>query len=304
MADRPDAGAGAPRGRARSFLFIPAHSTRMLAKIDMLRPDAFIADLEDGVPPAEKRQARDNVRTIMSEGDAASRPPVYVRVNDLESGLWLDDIRAAAGAPIAGFVIPKFESFLRLADVERELSALEGPTERGAGGVKLILQLESMRGFRELLTASDAPASGRLVGLALGAEDFAASLSTFSAVDPDMIDFARKLLVLNARSLGVLAIDTIHADVRDLAGLRTESARVARMGFDGKLAIHPSQVEVINDCLSPSPDDIARARRVLEHAPEIEERGAISVDGLMFDRAHLNWAQKVQRYWPEGFRKD
>jgi citrate lyase subunit beta/citryl-CoA lyase len=201
-------------------------------------------------------------------------------------------------------VIPKFESLMKLADLVRELSALESRTGRGNGEVKLILQLESMKGFRELLGSGNAPVSGRLVGLALGAEDFAASLSTFSAVDPDMIAFARKLLMLHARSLGVLSIDTIHADFRDLAGLRSESARIARMGFDGKLAIHPSQIEVINACLSPSPEDIERARGVLEHAPEIEERGAIAVDGLMFDRAHLNWALKVQHYWPEGFRRD
>jgi citrate lyase subunit beta/citryl-CoA lyase len=275
----------------------------MLGKIASLEPDAFIVDFEDGVPPDRKQLARDNLRASpWSRCDAGSRPPVFVRINDLESQLWLEDVRAALETPIAGLVIPKFESFDRLADVDREATACEGRAGHRDGRTRLILQIESMKGFRELFASGDPPASRRLLGLALGAEDFASTLSTFSAIDSDTIDFSRRLLLLHARSMGVLCIDTIHADIKDLGGLAEQSLRIARMGFDGKLAIHPDQIEVINSRLSPSPEDAARARNVLEHRAEIEERGAIEAGGQMIDRAHLNWALKVERHWPEEVR--
>lgn len=305
MTDLPAAERRLPGRHARSFLFIPGRNARMLGKIASLEPDAFIVDFEDGVPPDKKQLARDTLRTEpWSRCDAGSRPPVFVRINDLDSQLWLEDVRAALETPIAGLVIPKFESFDRLADVDREVSACEGRAGRRDGQTMLILQLESMKGFRELFTRRDPPASRRLLGLALGAEDFASTLSTFSAIDPDTIDFSRRLLLLHARSMGVLCIDTIHADIKDLEGLAAQSLRIARMGFDGKLAVHPAQIEVINTCLSPSPEDAARARRILEHRAQIEERGAIEAGGHMLDRAHLNWALKVQRHWPEKVRGD
>ena len=303
MTDHLDAERPLPGRHARSFLFIPGHNSRMLAKMASLEPDAFIVDFEDGVPPDKKQLARDNLRSEpWSPRDAESRPPVFVRINDLDSQLWVEDVRVALETPIAGLVIPKFESFDKLADVDREVSACEGRAGLRGGRTRLILQLESMKGFRELFRSQDLPASRRLAGLALGAEDFASSLSTFSAIDADMIDFARRLLLLHARSMGVLCIDTVHADIRNLDGLAAQALRIARMGFDGKLAIHPDQIAVINSSLSPSAEDAARARSVLDHRAEIEERGAIAVDGHMFDRAHLNWALKVQHHWPREVR--
>jgi citrate lyase subunit beta / citryl-CoA lyase len=285
-------------GSPRSFLFIPAQNAGMLAKINVFRPDAFVLDLEDAVPAQQKPEARKNILAQMAESHGRSAlPPVYVRINDLDTPYPLDDIHGTFHERIAGFIVPKFESFVKLADIGSAIADLEKKTKRGTDETRLILQIESMKGLRELFRAEESPLLGRVAGLALGGEDFASSLSSFSEIDADMLSFARKMLVMHARSFGILAIDTIYRNFQDSAGLEEESRKVARMGFDGKLAIHPDQVDVINACLSPSNQDLERVKNILENQSRIEETGVIEVDGVMFDAAHLKWAQKVHELW-------
>ena len=101
------------------------------------------------------------------------------------------------------------------------------------------------------------------------------------------------MILLYAKSNNLLAIDTVHKNFRDPEGLKSETDRIARMGFDGKLAIHPNQIETINDSFYPSGEEMERIELILKHKEAIESKGVIDVNGIMLDAAHLKWAQKV-----------
>lgn len=282
----------------RSLLFVPAGTTKMLAKIEALTPDAFILDLEDSVPLEQKQTARDNIAAYLKRttGDT-SIPPLYIRCNDLDSNLWREDLGTTFHKNISGYVVPKFESTEKVIELQRTMAEEENSRNIPVGTMAIILQIESMRGCRELFELNRTSFLRRLKGLAFGGEDYLGSLSRFCEIDPEMLDYARKLIVLHARALDVPAIDTVYKNFRDAEGLKKESETVARMGFEGKLAIHPNQIEPINACFSPSSATLERARKILEIRDQIEQRGAIDAGGVMLDRAHLTWALELHDRW-------
>ncbi len=280
--------------RLRSLLFVPSNDRKMIDKIDTLRPDAFILDLEDSVPKDQKEEARRVIAEKMSnrktKGDDID---IFIRINDLGAEYSQADIAETICPGICGYLIPKFESVNELTRIAELISQIEKKQKIIHGKTKLMLLVESLKGINELKSLQMKELFGRLNALVLGGEDYLSSLSCFFVGSEDMLDFARKMILLYAKSNDLLAIDTVYKSFRDPEGLKSETNKIARMGFDGKLAIHPNQIEIINNSFKPSDEEMERIKLILKYREIIERNGAIDVNGNMLDTAHLKWAQKA-----------
>ena len=279
--------------RLRSLLFVPGDRPERFAKAAATGADAIILDLEDSVAPERKGAARDAVRAYLAarqphpsgasrEGD---RPCVFVRINPLGSDCVDEDHAALAGARPDGLVLPKAEGaadVLRLAE-QLPLPILPVATETPAA----IFQLGGYAG-----------AARHLAGLTWGAEDLPAALGASTSREADgsytaPYQLARSLTLFGAHAAGAPAIETVYPDFRDLAGLAAYAARGRRDGFAGMMAIHPSQVAVINVAFTPSADELAHAREVVELFAAHPGAGALQLDGRMVDAPHLKAAQRL-----------
>lgn len=286
----------------RSFLFVPGDHPERLAKALDRDADALILDLEDSVAPEDKVRARANVAAFLRETRAEKRRALLIaRVNGLATGLIDDDLDAViASAPDAIF-LPKAEGGGAISHLDAKLAVREA---RGglADGAIAIYALATETARAVLTTASYAACSARLAGLAWGREDLSVALGTSATHDEyghllDTFRLARGLCLLGAYAAGAQAIDAVEPDFTNLARLRRESLAAWRDGFTGKLAIHPSQVAIINECFRPSREELAEARALVAAFAQAGGRGAIAVDGVMRDVPHLERARRlVARY--------
>ncbi len=270
----------------RSLLFVPADSEKKLAKAKSSPADALILDLEDAVAANNRPKARALAVEFLKDKHPQS---IFVRVNPVGSDDYARDLAAIAPASPAGLVIPKPDSPATLQQVDRDLAPYEAP-------IKL------------LPVATETPASvfnladyaktklPRLAALTWGAEDLSAALGAAANRDDNgeflfTYKLARSLCLIAAKAAGVEAIETLHADFRDAAGLERAARAAAREGFSGMLAIHPAQVEIINAAFTPSQSDIDRANRVV--AAFANGAGVAALDGKMLDRPHLKQAEHI-----------
>lgn len=286
----------------RSFLFVPGDRPERLAKALDRDADALILDLEDSVAPEDKVRARANVAAFLRETRAEKRRALLIaRVNGLATGLIDDDLDAViASAPDAIF-LPKAEGGGAISHLDAKLAVREA---RGglADGAIAIYALATETARAVLTTASYAACSARLAGLAWGREDLSVALGASAMHDEyghllDTFRLARGLCLLGAYAAGAQAIDAVEPDFTNLARLRRESLAAWRDGFTGKLAIHPSQVAIINECFRPSREELAEARALVAAFAQAGGRGAIAVDGVMRDVPHLERARRlVARY--------
>jgi citrate lyase subunit beta / citryl-CoA lyase len=280
---------------ARSFLYVPANREKFLEKAIGLPSDAFIFDLEDSVPAAEKANARAGVR------EYAPKIPdnrVWVRVNGLDTGLATGDLDAVIGvAGIAGIFLPKVETSEEVTHWDAMIGALE--TRRGleTGAIKLVLSIESARG---VLNAFDmAVAATRVVSLTFGGArdgDLNTDLGCAWSIDgPEMLH-ARSHTLLAARAARFDSpLDGVFADVRDPEGFERDTTLSRRLGYRGRKLIHPSQIERCNRLYRPSAAELDYYARVLEAFDAAVEQGSASttVDGRMIDLAMANAARRV-----------
>lgn len=269
----------------RSLLFLPGNSPSLLGNADILGADAIIFDLEDAVPPDEKDAARILVRNAMPK---LRRKGLYhiVRINAVdESGFWRDDLRTVLPAR-PDFIMPtKVSGADALRPVLSEIAA------RGSGA-RLMPLIETALGVENALAIASFE---RVAAILLGAEDLTADLSCPRTKGGAEIAYARGRVVMAARAAGVLPIDTPFTDVFDDDGL-AEDARIARaLGFAGKAAISPRHIAGINAAFSPTPDEIAYAREVLEAIGQgrKEGKGAVSLRGKMIDAPIVNRAKRL-----------
>ena len=286
----------------RSFLFVPGDRPERLAKALDRDADALILDLEDSVAPEDKVRARANIAAFLRETRAEKRRALLIaRVNGLATGLIDDDLDAViASAPDAIF-LPKAEGGGAISHLDAKLAVREA---RGglADGAIAIYALATETARAVLTTASYAACSARLAGLAWGREDLSVALGASAMHDEyghllDTFRLARGLCLLGAYAAGAQAIDAVEPDFTNLARLRRESLAAWRDGFTGKLAIHPSQVAIINECFRPSREELAEARALVAAFAQAGGRGAIAVDGVMRDVPHLERARRlVARY--------
>jgi citrate lyase subunit beta/citryl-CoA lyase len=266
----------------RSLLFVPGNKANMLEKALGLKPDAFVPDMEDSVPAAEKANARETIARFLPRF-AASGVPVIPRVNSRDTE-WLEaDLAAVVGRAIFGISVGK----VRGAGDISALSQLIGDLERRAGLTVGTLRLLPWIETAEAIVNVSAicRASERIVAVAFGGEDFTNDMGVERLEDESQVAYARQSLCVAARAAHVLALDTPYFKLRDVDGLRDNSLRAKSIGFKGKFAIHPEQIDALNECFSPSAQEIAHAERVVAAYEEAEARGraSTSLDGWVID---------------------
>lgn len=290
----------------RCPLFIPGNRSDMLGKAERYSPSAFIPDMEDSVPMSNKAEAR-AITTESLPFLFALGKPVVPRVNSLLTGLAKDDLKAVVGPYIVAISIGKIRSADDIAVVDGMLSELEANCGIGVGKVGILPWLETASA---IVNAFDiCKASERVRWVAFGAEDYSADMGISRSVDVGGGDdtgileeygeasllYARSAVAVAARAADVQALDTPYVKFRDPDGLRSEAGLARRLGYSGKFAIHPAQVEVIEEIFTPTDAEIDRARRVLEVArvAELEGRGSVSLDGEMIDAPVVARARNV-----------
>jgi len=281
----------------RSMLFVPGDSPDKMGKALGYGADALIIDLEDAVGPAHKDSARRATADFLKSFDAVQGTRLYVRVNDMSSGMVADDLEATVAPCLSGFVLPKArsgEDVRALAQMLDGAEALNG-LEPGALSI-VVISTETPEAVLDM--GSFANCGDRLEALSWGAEDLSAAIGATTNRDeqnaytpPFML--ARNLCLLAAAAAGVQAMDTVYTQFRDLEGLGHECELAARDGFTGKIAIHPGQIPVINEAFTPSETEIDEARRVQAAFEAEPDAGVVSLDGRMIDRPHLKIAVRI-----------
>lgn len=285
----------------RSWLFVPGDSEKKQSKAADTGADAIILDLEDSVTPANKARARElTLGWLQAHGTANgdSAQGRWVRINALDSGMWRDDLSAVmAGAP-DGIMLPKSagpESVEQLAATLAELERRHGLAE---GSTRILPLVSETAAAAITIPAYARTALPRLAGLTWGAEDLSAAIGATRkrGADGQWTDafrFARVQTLLTAHACEVMAIDTLHADFADEAGLRLAAEAARADGFSGMLAIHPAQVAVINAAFTPSDAELAEARAIVAAFAANPDAGALQIEGRMIDRPHLRLAQRL-----------
>lgn len=281
----------------RSWLFIPGDSPAKIAKAASSGADAVIFDLEDSVALSQKNEARALVAATLRESRQDVAPALWVRINPMASGLALDDLAAVVPAAPAGIVLPKPDSAADIIRLSHYLDAFEAASNVPIGNIKILpITTETPASLFGL--AGYGSAGPRLIGLTWGAEDLPAAIgaSTGRLEDGTLTDLcrlARSLCLAAAANASVPAIDTVYPDFRNLAGLRMSATAARREGFCGMMAIHPSQVAIINEVMTPSDAEVAFARRVADLFAADPGAGVIALDGKMLDQPHLKQALRI-----------
>jgi citrate lyase subunit beta / citryl-CoA lyase len=282
--------------KLRSLLFVPGDSAKKFARASTSGADVLILDLEDAVAPSMKEAARRIVAGWVDTADGLTSK-LFVRVNPLETGLTLGDLASVVRPGLAGILAPKVNGAQDVATIAAMLDRLEADAGMAAGSVKImVVATETPLAMFHL--GSYTPPHPRLIAMTWGAEDLSAALGATANKEADgnwtfPYQVARAHCLFAAGAAGVFPVDTLYADFRDTAGLEVDCRRARRDGFLGRIAIHPDQVETINRCFSPSEDDIAHARRIVELFAAQPDVGTIGIDGKMYDIPHLKAAHKV-----------
>jgi citrate lyase subunit beta/citryl-CoA lyase len=276
----------------RSLLFVPADSEKKLAKARGSAADALILDLEDSVAADNRPRARAMIREFLSDRHAQS---IWVRINPLGSDDFIRDVEAIVASQPSGFVIPKPDGPHVLNVIDAHILTRESLADLPAGGIKLLpVATETPTSVLSLGDYRSPPP--RLAALTWGAEDLAAALGAAGNRDEHgefLLTFkiVRTMCLIAAKAAGVDALDTLHANFRDMAGLERAARAAQREGFSGMLAIHPDQVETINAAFTPSQSDVEHARKVV--AAFESGAGVASLDGRMLDQPHLKQANHI-----------
>ena len=277
--------------RLRSLLFVPGDRPERFAKAAASGADAIILDLEDAVSPANKEAARGAVADYL----AGTREVItIVRVNPLDGHMTAADIAAVAGARPDAIMLPKAEGAPCIARIDTILRSETAPD----ASLPPILPIATETPAAIFTLGSYREARERLLGLTWGAEDLPAAIGAMTSREEDgrytpPYDVARALTLFAAHGAGVAAIDTVFPAIKDEAGLAAYAARARRDGFNGMMAIHPSQVAPINAAFTPSAGDVARAQAIVDAFAANPGAGVLQVDGKMIDAPHLKQARHI-----------
>ena len=290
----------------------------MLDKATGMRPGAFAPDMEDAVPPAEKERARHTIAEKLPALAATGRL-VIPRVNSIESGLLEDDVAAVAGPNIDAISIGKIRSPKDILHVDAILTRAERSGKLPAGSIAILPWIETAAGIVNVYEI--ARSSPRIRWLAFGADDFTADMDiprptpgnsphipTGSQADlparllaePGLI-WPRSAVAIAARAAGAQALDTPYVAYRDQQGLLAEATIARKLGYTGKCAIHPAQIETIESVFAPTRDEIEYARRVMNAWDEATARGsgATSLDGVLIDTPVVERARRLLGALPQ-----
>ncbi len=276
----------------RAALYMPGDSMRKIQKAAALTVDTIIMDIEDGVARNRKAAARATILEALQTVDFGANEKL-VRVNPVGSGWTAQDIIETVTGRPDGYVVPKVESAADLHYIDRLLNDLEAQHGLERGSLSLHAIVETARGI--LNVADIAQASPRLTALQFGAEDLAGDIGATRTPASWEVFYARSAVVTAAAAFRLQAIDGVYLNLDDPEGCYEEAKRAAEMGYTGKMAIHPKQIEPLHRAFTPTDEEIAAARRVVEAAAahQAEGVGAFALDGRMVDQPIVNEAQHV-----------
>lgn len=265
----------------RSVLFSPGDQPELLGKAPNAGADVVVFDLEDAVVPEKKAEAREYVADAVAENSPDCE--ICVRINPLESGGRTD--LQALSTPPDSVMLPKVEQ-------ASDVSVLADALDEQAFAIPILALLETASG---IVNATDIASVPETAAVLFGAEDLSADIGATRTDSGTEVLAARQQVVLAAASAGVEAIDTLVTDFRDTEGLKADAERAREWGFDGKMAIHPAQVSIINEAFTPTAEQIEWAKRVMtaQKQAQAEGRGVFSVDGEMIDAPLITQAETI-----------
>lgn len=272
-------------------MFVPGNNPAMMQDAFIYGPDSIMLDLEDSVAMAEKDAARLLVYNALRTVDYGDTEMV-VRINPLSTPYGKKDVEAVVKAGVHVVRMPKTETAEEVHEVEREIERVEA--ELGCvGRTKIMAAIESALGVVNAYAI--ATASPRMMGIALGAEDYCANLKTQRSPEGMELLLARQTIVVAARAAGIDALDTVYSNLNDMETFRKEVELIKTLGFDGKSIINPRQIQVVNEVFAPTAKAIEKARAIIAAIKEAEARGSgvVSLNGKMVDRPVVIRAQRT-----------
>ena len=276
---------------ARSWLFVPGNSEKRLKKAETLDSDIFIFDLEDAVGLDEK----ENARIILMNALASSNKNVYVRVNSMDTPYFFEDLKTLFSKPSAalkGIMLPKAADAKKIHFLEQLLEFYERQTNLEER-LEIVPLIESAIGVHNCFEI--AISSERVHRLVFGAIDYALDVNIMPSSDSRELLYVRSQLANASRAAGIEPpIDTVYVDFGNKEGMEAETEQARKLGFSGKLAVHPSQIAIINKNFSPSESDILEAAEILA-AAERQGESAFQLNGKMVDEPILKKARKTQK---------
>ncbi len=280
--------------KMRSWLFAPGDSERKMTKASDSAADIVLLDLEDSVSPENKPAARTAVADFLKTRDDKHR--IWVRVNPLRSGEIEADLDAIMGAAPGGLFLPKAEGKADVQALDAMLTIREadhGILNRSTHVAALVTETP-----KAMFHCGDYEGAPRLIARCWGAEDLSSALGARVQHQADgsympMYEMARNLCLLGAVAAGCAPIETVMPEFRDLDKLRERALMVRGQGYRGMLAIHPAQVDVINEAFTPSAEEIAHARAIVQAFADNPGAGTVGLDGQMLDRPHLALAERL-----------
>lgn len=276
----------------RTLLFTPGNNMRMIEKVCKLSADAIIFDLEDAVPMPDKQSARSLVRDSLKMAADGLRC-ILVRVNSMDTELLEGDLEFIVQPGLDGIMLPKSEGPEEIEKLSMMLSRFEKDRGMEEGRLCIVPLVETAKGVMNVYRI--ALACSRVAAIALGGVDFSRDMGVTLTKEGGELSYPRAQIAIAARAAGVLAVDTPCIHVRDDEQLRHEALTAKQYGFSGKLLIHPSQIDIVNEMYSPSEEQVEYAREVVEAFDRAQNQGlgAVSLKGKMIDAANYRQAKDV-----------
>lgn len=275
----------------RSMLFVPGNNSKMVRKAASLEADAIILDLEDAVPLADKGIARDLVtKSIPWLSDQGAQ--VFVRVNSQSTNLIDQDLEQVIRPGCRGIILPKAETSEDVAHVSGQVDDIEAKHLDQLSDISIIPLIESAAG---VLNSLEIAQHRRVVALAFGALDYVRDLGVSLTMERVELSYPRSYLGIVARATDIAAVDTPWFDINDDEGLFRDAVLAQAFGFQGKMVIHPRQLDIVNRVFSPKHEDVEWARKLVGAFGEAQSggKGVISLEGKMIDEASYRQAKDL-----------
>ena len=281
----------------RTLLFAPGSRTELLTKAQLGAADAMIFDLEDSVPLNAKDEARKNIQQVLGLG---LKKPMYLRISNPRAGDYVADLGVFHNHSlfnVAGVALPKADDAYDIETVSKVLQDIEIKAGVAVGSLSILPMIETCLGLRNSFDI--AKSSKRVSGMALASAeqgDFMVDLGGHWTPRSLALTYPRSKLVVDSRAAGVeWIVDGVFMNLKDTQMLREECLIARELGFVGKMAIHPTQVDVMHEVFSPSAEEIEYARGLIAAFREGEARGvgAVKYEGMMVDYANVRLAERT-----------
>lgn len=276
----------------RSLIFVPGNRPSMLERAKHFKTDVVMVDLEDSVPPNEKIIARELASEWINTL-SMSNQRVMVRVNSLDTGLTKAEMTKIVSNKLYGISLGKVTSRWEIQSTDRMLQEIEESLRLPINTIKLIPWIETAKALMELNAITSA--SNRIVAIAFGAEDYTNDMGITRTDMGEEVEFPRAAIAVAARAANIAGLDSPFVSFKNPDSLRSDSMKARQLGYTGKFAIHPDQLDIINQTFGPSDDEIAYANRVVQGWNQALKigRGSFDLDGKMVDVPVVKRAQNL-----------